>query len=65
MQAGVFDSAQEADALARRLQKDGYSTTISKDAPYRVWVGGYLDRPTAEQLIRNLQQVGFTATMVP
>ena len=65
MQVGTFDVRQDADALAQRLQKHGYSTSVTKDAPYRVWVGGYLDRPTADRLVNALQALGFAATMVP
>jgi phage replication-related protein YjqB (UPF0714/DUF867 family) len=65
VQVGTFDVRQDADDLARRLQKHGYSTSVTQDAPYRVWVGGYLDRATADRLVSALQGLGFTATMVP
>ncbi|HYM68315.1 MAG TPA: SPOR domain-containing protein [bacterium] len=65
VQVGTFDVRQDADELAQRLQKRGYSTSVTTDAPYRVWVGGYLDRPTADRLVNALHALGFTATMVP
>jgi cell division septation protein DedD len=65
VQLGSFDALKDADDLAQRLQRRGYSTSVTKDAPYRVWVGGYLDRATAERLVSTLQQLGYSATMVP
>jgi len=65
VQVGSFDVRQDADALAQRLEQHWYSTSVTKDAPYRVWVGGYLDRPTANRLVSALQQIGVTATIVP
>jgi cell division protein FtsN len=62
---GSFDVRQDADALAQQLEQHGYSTSVTKGAPYRVWVGGYLDRATANQLVSALRQIGVAATTVP
>lgn len=60
MQAGAFGILQEAAALAVRLQSLGYSVTGSNAGPlYRVWVGGYLDEPTAGRLVQELRKAGF------
>jgi hypothetical protein len=39
--------------------------TVTDGPPYRVWVGGYLDRATAERLATYLRQSGLSPTLVP
>ncbi len=64
VQAGSFDVSQDAAALALRLQSRGYAVTVEAGPPYRVRVGGYVDRPTAERLAGILRTQGFPATVV-
>jgi phage replication-related protein YjqB (UPF0714/DUF867 family) len=62
---GVFDSSEGADALAKRLHGLGYAATTAEHDGYRVWVGGYYERDTAESLAANLRKAGFDAKLVP
>jgi len=63
---GAFRVQTEADTLVRRLQAAGYVATASAGGnAYRVWVGGYFDRRTAEHLAANLRKAGFEATLMP
>jgi len=63
VQAGVFDDRVLAEVLVRQLRTRGYAVTIVEGPPYRVWVGGYFDRGTAERLAGNLRAAGFDATL--
>jgi len=65
VQVADFPERQNADALALQLRARGYAVTVTNGPPYRVWVGGYLDRATAERLAENLRQGGLSATLVP
>jgi len=65
VQVGVFDKPEDADALVQRLHTLGYVATTSEHDGYRVWVGGYFERETAESLAANLRKAGFDATLVP
>jgi len=65
VQLAGFPERQNADALAVRLRAGGYAVTVTDGPPYRVWVGGYLDRATAERLAAYLTQAGFSPTLVP
>jgi hypothetical protein len=60
-----FPERQNADALAMQLRSRGYAVTVTDGPPYRVWVGGYLDRATAERLAAHLRQSGLSPTLVP
>ena len=63
VQAGVFDDRVLAEVLVRQLRNRGYAVAIIEGPPYRVWVGGYFDRATAERLAGNLRSAGFDATL--
>jgi cell division septation protein DedD len=65
VQAGVFNDRDGAAALVRQLRDRGYAVTLVEGPPYRVWVGGYLDRLTAERLAANLLAAGFNAALTP
>jgi len=66
IQAGVFTSQEQAQALVQRLQSLGYVATSSNEGDvYRVWVGGYFDRETAERLAAIIRKAGFDAVLVP
>ncbi|HEV2439682.1 MAG TPA: SPOR domain-containing protein [bacterium] len=65
VQVADFPERQNADALALQLRARGYAVTVTVGPPYRVWVGGYLDRTTAERLAANLRQSGLSPTLVP
>jgi len=62
---GAFSERQNAEALVLRLRSVGYAVTLTDGPPYRVWVGGYLDRATAERLAHDLEAGGFEATLTP
>ncbi|HLW48902.1 MAG TPA: SPOR domain-containing protein [bacterium] len=64
VQVGAFDERQNADALAIRLRAGGYAATVTDGPPFRVWVGGYLDRATAERLAAGLKDLGLTPELV-
>jgi cell division septation protein DedD len=65
VQAGVFNARDDAQTLVRRLESLGYAAASAEDDVYRVWVGGYLDRETAERLAANLRRAGFDAALEP
>jgi phage replication-related protein YjqB (UPF0714/DUF867 family) len=65
IQAGAFGDRDSAASLVKQLRDHGYAVTLVEGPPYRVWVGGYLDRATAERLASNLQSAGFDATLTP
>lgn len=65
VQVGAFEQRQDAEALVLRLKSLGYAVTLTDGPPYRVWVGGYLDRATAERLAAYLHARGFDAVLTP
>jgi len=65
VQAGAFNDRNSAVSLVTRLRDSGYAVTLVEGPLYRVWVGGYLDRTTAEHLAANLQTAGFDAALIP
>jgi cell division protein FtsN len=65
VQVGAFDQRQNAEALRLRIRSLGYAVTVTDGPPFRVWVGAYLDRTTAERLIENLRAAGFEAVLSP
>lgn len=65
VQVAEFPERQNADALALSLRARGFAVTVTDGPPYRVWVGGYLDRATAERLAAYLRQSGLVPTLVP
>ncbi len=65
VQVGAFDERQNADALVLRIRSLGYAASVTDGPPYRVWVGGYLDRTTAERLAEHLKTAGFDAVLTP
>jgi cell division septation protein DedD len=65
VQAGSFTDRDGAVALVRQLRDRGYAVTLVEGPPYRIWVGGYLDRATAERLAANLQAEGFETSLTP
>jgi cell division septation protein DedD len=62
---GIFDTRDTARALVKRLESLGYAAASTEDDVYRVWVGGYVDRETAERLAMNLRKAGFDAMLEP
>jgi cell division septation protein DedD len=65
VRVGVFDTRDTARALVKRLESLGYAAASTEDGVYRVWVGGYVDRETAERLAMNLRKAGFDAALEP
>jgi cell division septation protein DedD len=63
VQVGALTDQAAAEALVRRLRALGYAVRIVGTQPYLVWVGGYLDAPTAGRLISRLQAQGFNAVL--
>jgi hypothetical protein len=62
VQVRVYQGPTEAEAVARELRRRGYAIHVASGAP-GILVGGYLDRPTAERLIKRLSGEGFDATL--
>jgi cell division septation protein DedD len=65
VQVGVFNARKDAQALIQQLKSLGYTVSLGEDDVYRVWVGGYFDRETAERLAANLRNAGFDAVLEP
>jgi cell division protein FtsN len=65
VQVGVFRTPEDSQALVQRLHLLGYAAASIDGDTYRVWVGGYVDRETAERLAATLRKAGFDATLVP
>jgi cell division septation protein DedD len=66
VQVGIFPSQEDAEALAERLHSLGYvATTVHDGDVYRVWVGAYFDRDTAERLAATMRTAGFKPVLVP
>jgi cell division protein FtsN len=65
VQVGVFDDRKGARALVTRLEGLGFAARVVEGRPARVWVGGFLDRRTAEDLRVHLQTAGFDAALTP
>jgi cell division protein FtsN len=65
VQVGVFDDRKGARALVTRLEGLGFAARVVEGRPVRVWVGGFLDRRTAEDLRVHLQTAGFDAALTP
>jgi hypothetical protein len=63
VQAGDLPDRAAAEELARRLRVLGYAVRILGTHPFLVWVGGYLDEPTAGRLLSNLREQGFDAVL--
>lgn len=63
VQAGSLPDRAAAEELARRLRALGYAVRILGTHPFLVWVGGYLDEPTAGRLLSNLREQGFDAVL--
>jgi cell division protein FtsN len=65
VQVGIFDDRKGARALVARLEGLGFAARVVEGRPVRVWVGGFLDRRTAEDLRVHLQTAGFDAALTP
>ena len=65
VQVAVFDDRKGARALVTRLEGLGFAARVVEGRPVRVWVGGFLDRRTAEDLRDHLQTAGFDAALTP
>lgn len=63
VQVGAFADKAAAEELAGRLRVLGYAVKIVGAQPFLVWVGGYLDEPTAGRLLAHLRGQGFDAVL--
>jgi cell division septation protein DedD len=63
VQAGSFSDRANAVALMTQLRAHGYAVMLAEGTLYRVWVGGFVDRDTAERLAGALRSDGFDATL--
>jgi cell division protein FtsN len=63
VEAGAYQTRPLAEVTAEDLRRRGYAAHIIPGPRYRVWVGGVLDRPTAERLAANLLAAGFDAAL--
>ena len=61
VQAGVFASSANAQALRKRLEKEGIRAQVET----RVQLGPYQDRGDAEKALTRLRRLGVDAVMVP
>jgi DedD protein len=61
VQAGVFTSTANAQALQQRLAKAGVRAKVET----RVQLGPYKDRRDAEQALAKLRKLGVNAVMMP
>ena len=65
VQAGSFSDRGNAMILMAQLRAHGYAVALVEGTLYRVWVGGYVDRETAERLAGALRSDGFESTLTP
>jgi hypothetical protein len=63
VQVGALADRASAEELAERLRVLGYAVRIVGSKPFLVWVGGYLDEPTAGRLVSRLRGQGFDAVL--
>jgi len=63
-QVGAYDSADEADRLAKRLKDRGYETRVSPGKPFRVRIGWYVRRDDAVALVAKLKEAKIDAFVV-
>ena len=63
VQVGKSANRATAERLVERLRSLGYAVRIAGTGPFFVWVGGYLDPPTAGRLMGLLRKQGFDAVL--
>jgi hypothetical protein len=63
VQVGALADKAAAEELAGRVRALGYAVRVVGAQPFLVWVGGYLDEPTAGRLLSHLQGQGFDAVL--
>ena len=59
VQAGVFNSRENAETLKNMLQGEGFEVWVTDAQPYRVHLGVYSDREKAEQIRDEAERKGF------
>ena len=63
IQAGAYETKENADVMMKVLKKKGFSASIRKvagSAPYRVKVGTYRTKKAANKVVKKLKAAGFT-----
>jgi cell division septation protein DedD len=64
-QVGAYDSPDEAERLAKRLNDRGYETRVSSSGkPFRVRIGWYTHRDDAVALVAKLKEAKIDAFVV-
>jgi cell division protein FtsN len=63
VQVGALADRAAAEELAGRVRALGYAVRVVGAQPFLVWVGGYLDEPTAGRLLTHLRGQGFDAVL--
>ena len=63
VQVGALADKAAAEELAGRVRVLGYAVRVVGAQPFLVWVGGYLDEPTAGRLVLHLRGQGFDAVL--
>jgi cell division protein FtsN len=63
VQVGALADKAAAEELAGRVRVLGYAVRVVGAQPFLVWVGGYLDEPTAGRLLSHLRGQGFDAVL--
>jgi DedD protein len=64
VEVSVSQDPAQADAVAKDLRRRGYAAHAGSGPGSGVRIGGWLDRPTAERLVRQLSAAGFDAALV-
>jgi cell division protein FtsN len=69
-QVGVFANRKNADILARKLERSGFSPSVTEDGSgnervFRVVCGAYADPDLADRLVRELKSKGYPAKRIP
>lgn len=59
LQAGVYTDRGGAEEAVKPLQELGYNPYITRNAPYRIWVGVFRERKDTEQLKLALKEQGY------
>lgn len=59
LQAGVYTDRGGAEEAVEPLQELGYYPYITRNAPYRIWVGVFRERKDTEQLKLALKEQGY------
>ncbi len=63
-QVAAYDTQDEAERLAKKLNDRGYETRVTNEKPFRVRIGRYTRRADAIDLVAKLKDAKITAIVV-